>query len=108
MTPAADFVWPGTTGSADPGGTITLECSGTPLDRIGYGTATLAETAPITPTMLSGGSYERKANASSTAASMSSGADVVAGNAQDTDHNELDLVVRSARDPQSSASAAEP
>jgi hypothetical protein len=108
-SPAADFVWPGTTGSADAGGTLSLECSGTVLDRLGYGTGTLAEGTSITPAMTPSGSYERKANAASTVTSMSAGgADVAAGNARDTDQNSLDFVVRTARDPQSSLSPAEP
>jgi hypothetical protein len=53
-------------------------------------------------------SLERKANASSTAMSMASGADATLGNGQDTNVNVNDLVVRASRQPQSSASPTEP
>jgi hypothetical protein len=111
VTPDISVVERWTTGASDAGGTITLECGGSTMivDRVGYGTATLAEGAPVTPTMPPSGSYERKALASSTVTSMSTGGtDALLGNAEDTDHNDVDLVVRTMRDPQSSASAAEP
>ncbi len=79
-------------------------------DTVGYGSAAVgAETAPATGfTFTLGQSIERKANAASTAASMATGADLAAGNNRDTDNNLADFVVRSARQPQSKASAAEP
>jgi hypothetical protein len=53
-------------------------------------------------------SYERKANAMSTESTMEGGADALAGNGYDTDHNSADFIVRNSRDPQNAASAHEP
>ena len=78
-------------------------------DTLGYGAAVGPETASVTGAVFtSGNSYERKANAGSTAASMSSGADVSAGNNRDTNNNFADFVVRTSRQPQNKASALEP
>jgi hypothetical protein len=109
-SPAADATaW--TMGASDTGGSWSLEHSGTVLDRVCWGTAVAAicEGTPL-PGMSSTAmtSYERKANASSTAMSMSSGSDALAGNRYDTNDNNTDFVLRSVRDPQSVASPPEP
>ena len=96
-------------GFADAGGTVELRVGTTAIDRFGWGTATVVETSTYTPAITSGGaSYERKANAASTAASMSvGGADELAGNRFDTDHNAADFVTRPTRQPQTLSSPAE-
>src|SRR5581483_836915 len=54
-------------------------------------------------------SFERKANASSTAATMAvGGADELKGNGQDTDRNGADFIVRAVRQPQGSDAGTEP
>ena len=101
-------------GFADGGGSVELRAGGERVDLIGWGTATVAEGGPYTPAISSaagtaGASYERKAQASSTAASMASGgADAMSGNGHDSGANASDIVVRTNRQPQSRSSAAEP
>lgn len=79
-------------------------------DTVGYGgTAIGPETSPTAlPDFAAGGSLERKANAASTATSMSTGGDVAAGNNRDSDNNGLDFVLRVSRQPQNKLSPAEP
>jgi hypothetical protein len=100
-----------TMGASDSGGSWSLEHGGTVLDRVCWGTAVASicegtALAPLSPS--SSGSYERKANATSTAPSMSSGADASAGNRHDTNDNGADFVLRATREPQSRASTPEP
>jgi len=81
------------------------------VDTVAYGAATSGEgtAAPALPAAtISPASLERKATAASTAASMESGADATAGNSFDSNDNSQDFVVRTMREPQSSASPAEP
>lgn len=102
---------PWTMGAADTGGSWSLEHGGVILDRVCWAgaAASICEGTALATAPPSAGSYERKANVASTAASMSSGgADVLAGNRQDTGNNAMDFVLRTTRDPQSTASAAEP
>jgi hypothetical protein len=99
---------PWTTGIAD-SGTVGIRAGTMFVDRVGWGTATVAEGTPFATAPPAGGSYERRANATSSAASMSAGgADATAGNGHDTDMNAVDFVARATRDPQSSASGTEP
>ncbi|KFA93465.1 lamin tail domain-containing protein [Archangium violaceum] len=79
------------------------------VDTVGYGsTADSPEGAPITGTVPAGGSYERKAYTTSTAATMAvGGADADRGNGTDSDNNANDFVIRTVRQPQNSASPAE-
>ncbi|MBI5478172.1 MAG: hypothetical protein HY906_04910, partial [Deltaproteobacteria bacterium] len=73
--------------------------------------ANAAETAPTAAgawTATGTGSVERKANASSTAASMTTGADVSAGNNRDSDDNAADFVARPTRQPQNRLATPEP
>ena len=108
--PAADTTaW--TMGASDTGGAWSLEHGGTVLDRVCWGTAaaTICEgTALPAMSAMSATSYERKANASSTATSMSSGADALAGNRYDTNDNGSDFVIRPLREAQSTMSSPEP
>jgi hypothetical protein len=79
-------------------------------DTLGYGTGAAGpETSPAPVGNFSGGqSLERKAKSSSTATSMSSGADATAGNNEDSNNNANDFVVRPVRGPQNLSSPAEP
>jgi len=87
-----------------------LDASGAVVDRLGYGAAaSQPEGHPFAGLATGAQSFERKANAASTAASMGAGgADELQGNGQDSDDNAADFVVRAVRDPQSSQSPAEP
>ncbi|XXF74962.1 lamin tail domain-containing protein [Myxococcaceae bacterium GXIMD 01537] len=78
------------------------------VDTVGYGTGNAPEGTPIAPLPVAAGSYERKANASSTAASMDAGgADAAKGNGFDSDNNAADFIIRTARQPQNKASGTE-
>ncbi|GMU63418.1 MAG: hypothetical protein AMXMBFR34_51810 [Myxococcaceae bacterium] len=114
---AGDAAHSGSLGFAAAGGHVRLMLPGsapsTPVgspleaDRVGYGTANTPE-GTAAPAVSGGASLERKANASSTAASMAAGgADVAAGNNQDSQNNAADFVVRTAREPQNRTSAPE-
>lgn len=87
------------------GGVDPLVC-----DTVGYGTGAAGpETAPVTAANYTASqSNERKAQLSSTAASMESGGDVNAGNNRDSNDNSLDFVIRSLRQPQNRSSPTEP
>lgn len=73
---------------------------GAPTNPIGEGTA-LDDPAD-------GSSVERKANSLSTVASMTSGADALMGNAEDTNNNLSDFITRPVSQPQNSTSDIEP
>lgn len=79
------------------------------VDTLGYGpTAVGFETkyGPAHPAP--GGSIERKALATSTAATMATGgADAAKGNGYDSNDNSVDFLQRTARDPQNSSSPTE-
>jgi hypothetical protein len=111
--PAADQqLW--NTGFADANAAVRIACSGTMLDLLGYGTGAMQHEGTPVPaidaSILATGSYERRAFADSTPATMSppSGRDLTAGNGFDTDDNASDFLTRSVRDPQSSVSPHEP
>ncbi len=107
--PTADLVLTGDLQlSATAGHVRVIDDTGLEVDRLGYGAgANAGETQPFATAAPSAGSYERKALASSTAASMSTGGpDAAKGNGQDTDNNALDFVARPTREPQSLASGA--
>ena len=93
-------------------GSIAIRAGATRIDTFGWGSSTAErETAPFGSSASAGGtvSFERRANASSTTASMSTGgADHLAGNGYDSDNNAMDFVARTTREPQSSASPTEP
>ncbi|NNB99013.1 hypothetical protein HJC10_33220 [Corallococcus exiguus] len=77
------------------------------VDKLGYGTGDNPEGEAIKATPAKAGSYERKANAGSSAATMESGADATKGNSQDTDVNNADFILRTTRGPQNKASGTE-
>lgn len=83
------------------------DASSNVIDKLGLGTSNDPETSskgnPST-----GSSVERKANSDSTAESMTTGADVSAGNGEDSNDNSADFVNRTTPDPQNSDSSAEP
>lgn len=87
--------------------TISLYNTTVVVDKVGIGGATDAEGSPAA-TPSAGQSVERKANSASTVASMTTGADELLGNAEDSDNNLADFIVRTTPQPQSSTSAIEP
>jgi hypothetical protein len=109
-SPMADATaW--TMGASDAGGAWSIEYMGTVLDRVCWGSAVAAicEGSVLALPPPTAGSYERKASATSTAATMSAGgADELAGNAYDTNNNANDFVLRPTRNPQSMLSPREP
>lgn len=88
--------------------TLYLKNSGGNIvDKLGLGSTNDAEgTAKGNPS--TGSSAERKANASSTATTLTTGIDMLMGNGEDTDNNNADFVNRTAPDPQNANSSVEP
>jgi hypothetical protein len=89
---------------------ITSATSTTIIDKLAYGAGTylFPETAVFANAPASGQTLERKANASSTAASLSSGNDKWQGNGYDLNDNSNDFVLQTSPTPQNSASLTEP
>ena len=110
-TPDADTQW-ASSGMADNGNIRITDADGKPVDRVGYGSGNDPEGsgAPNHGESANDNSVERKAAASSTAATLAAGgSDALAGNGWDSDDNAADFVVQSAgRNPQNSTSAPEP
>ena len=106
---AADFTGAWSSGLAAAGGHMRISVGATDLDLLGWGTAIAPEgTAIAALPDSSPGSYERKANATSTVASMApGGADASLGNGRDTNDNGADFLQRAARDPQNALAATE-
>ncbi|MCY1044611.1 lamin tail domain-containing protein [Corallococcus sp. bb12-1] len=80
------------------------------VDTVGYGAdADSAEGGtPIVGPPAAAGTYERKAKATSTAATMAvGGEDAALGNGYDTDGNAADFVIRAARQPQGTQNGTE-
>ncbi|UJR80762.1 Fibronectin type III domain protein [Sandaracinus amylolyticus] len=87
---------------------LTLADGTTRIDAVGWGTPAVFEGAAA-PAPSGSQSLERRAHGGATAESMGpGGADELGGNAQDTDDNGSDFIVRTMRDPQSSSSPREP
>ena len=110
-TPAADATWP-SSGMADNGNIRITDGSGRPVDRVGYGSGNNPEgsAAPNHGTSANDNSVERKASATSTATTLAAGgAEELAGNGWDSNDNAADFIEQTnGRNPQNSASAAEP
>ncbi|WP_375770547.1 lamin tail domain-containing protein [Archangium gephyra] len=79
------------------------------VDTLGYGTTAVGGETKYGPAHpAAGGSLERKALATSTAASMATGgADAAKGNGYDSNDNSVDFLQRATRDPQNSSSPTE-
>jgi len=77
------------------------------VDKVGFGSAIDSETATET-NPVAGTSRERRANSTSSIASMSTGVDLLLGNGEDTDNNENDFLLRNIPEPQNSSSPLEP
>jgi len=78
------------------------------IDLVGFGTANFFEGTGAAPAPSNTNSIERKANASSTSASMQTGgSDRLAGNGYDSNENGADFVPRPA-EPQNSSNIPEP
>ncbi|WP_164013847.1 lamin tail domain-containing protein [Pyxidicoccus trucidator] len=78
------------------------------VDTVGYGTANRPEGTAIQGYPPNGGSFERKANVDSTAASMQTGSDALKGNGHDSNVNAADIILRTTRQPQNASSPVEP
>ncbi|MFZ5472251.1 MAG: lamin tail domain-containing protein [Myxococcota bacterium] len=81
------------------------------VDTLGYGATAIGAEGnnPAPAVSFNGGeSLERKANATSTSATMEGGSDAAAGNHHDTDDNGADFVRRVMRQPQNRSSVPEP
>lgn len=78
------------------------------IDKVGMGNASDFEGTGTASSPANNRSVERKANTSSTKASMEvSGEDEFAGNSEDTDDNDLDFIYKTLSDPQNSSSPTE-
>ena len=100
-----------TTGLSDPGGHLhIINAALVEVDKVGWGTAIDPEGGSTAPTHTAGNSVERKASATSTAATLASGgAEELAGNGQDTNVNGSDFVAQTnGRHPQNSSTSPEP
>lgn len=110
-TPAGDAAWTGS-GIADNGNLRLVNAADVEIDRVGYGTGNdpKVAAAPNHGDAANDNSVERKASASSTAATMAAGgAEQHAGNGYNSNNNGADFIVRTGgRDPQNAASAPEP
>ena len=81
---------------------------GSIVDLVGFGTANGFE-GSVGPAPSNSASIERKANSTSTGASLAiGGADEFLGNGYDTNNNGIDFVARTAPQPQNAASSLEP
>src|SRR5437867_2298462 len=113
-SPTPDYTsssWTSGTGMADNGSARIIDASLVEVDRVAWGTGDQPEGSPTSNhgTTANSNSVERKANATSTAASLASGADLNLGNGQDTNNNANDFVVQTnGRHPQNAGSSPEP
>lgn len=80
---------------------------GSIVDMVGFGTAGAFEGSGAAPAPGNTSSVERKAQSTSTAASLGSGADVNLGNGFDSNDNANDFVAQTAINPQNTSSPAE-
>ncbi|MFP2908208.1 lamin tail domain-containing protein, partial [Pyxidicoccus sp. 3LFB2] len=78
------------------------------VDTVGYRYTDDAEGSSIPNYPPNGGSFERKANAGATAASMQTGSDALKGNGHDSQDNAADFILRTTRQPQNASSPPEP
>lgn len=102
-----DTMYSGSTTVAPNNTVLLYDGTGALMDKVGMGTATDKETSTASVPG-DNKSIERKAQETSTVESMTTGADVTAGNGEDTDNNLNDFILRAASDPQNSVSAIEP
>lgn len=106
--PTANVTY-GTDSSVSASNTVLLYNNSDALvDKVGMGSAGDYEGTGTASSPANDRSIERKANGSSTKATMEAGGvDELAGNGEDTDDNDVDLILRTLSDPQNSSSAAE-
>jgi len=107
ITPDAVY---STGSSLAPNNTAVLyNVDGEIIDKLGFGNVSEYEGAPASGLNSSDGSLERKSSVDSTAETMTSGGnEEFAGNAEDSDNNAADFVLRANADPQGSESLPEP
>lgn len=89
---------------------LTSATSTSIIDKISYGSGAnlFPEGTVFSQAPLAGESLERKANATSTAESLSAGADKWQGNNYDNNNNSQDFVLQNSPTPQNSQSLTEP
>lgn len=88
--------------------TVSGPTSANVVDFVGYGTANMYEGSGAVSALSNTTSAERKAQSTSTAASMSAGgADETLGNGWDSNNNGGDFVIRTSPEPQNTASPLE-
>ena len=97
-------------GLADSGGHLRIiNNSGEEIDKIGYGDAIDPESQAFIADLSDGSSLERKAAATSTAATMESGGEHEwSGNGYDSDNNGDDFILKTNSLPQSVINSSEP
>lgn len=106
----ADLLYSQASNSIAANNTVLLYDSlNTVVDKVAFGTGTDPEGSVFSANPSANSSIERKANSSSTSATMAiGGADEFAGNGEDTNNNNADFVSRAASQPQNSSSGVEP
>lgn len=92
-----------------PDNSIALKIGTTTIDALAWGNSTnpLIEDSFFTTNPAAGQSIERKAQSSSTDASMNGGVDANKGNGYDTNNNATDFALRTVSQPQHSGSTTE-
>jgi hypothetical protein len=87
---------------------ILLDSADTEIDKVAWGEGTnqFVETSPFPENPVGSGSIERKACPGSTAENMADG-DSANGNAEDTNDNSSDFLLRNVSDPQNSSTETE-
>jgi phosphatidylserine/phosphatidylglycerophosphate/cardiolipin synthase-like enzyme len=109
--PAADMLWT-SSGIADDGNLRLVDASNAEVDRVGYGAGNdpKGSPAPNHGTAANSNSVERKASATSTAATLAAGgAEEFAGNGYNSGNNATDFVEQTnGRNPQNASSPPEP
>lgn len=119
MGPSADFSWLNPANGLGDTGAVrlirTVNQVDETVDAVAFGSTSIGGEGRALPphpgSMMSARSFERLARSGSTEASMNgTGADVSLGNGQDTNNNAVDFYLRlsTVREPQNSASPAEP
>jgi hypothetical protein len=106
---APDMVYSASSSSIAIDNTILLYAADSSvIDKVGFGSATDRE-ASAAANPAAGQSIERKALATSTAATMAvGGSDEAKGNGEDSNNNSTDFVIRAVPQPQNSSSTPEP
>ena len=103
-----DIQWPQSYKLAGNNSLILYNSENKIVDKVGWENAQVFETSPYPKNPGPNQSLERKAFASSTAESMTTGKHKDQGNGYDSDNNSNDFILRQTSDPQDSQSPIEP